>query len=240
MNPLSILLTCALAVPTANDEPRLLVLEPQSIVMTSSDVAGLQRVLIAELSRAQGVVVVGAHDVTQLAALGSQQQLAGCTTDACLAEIADAMGAELVVASELVPLGSRVVWQLALWDQHAATVLARSTIDAATVEGLANDLPGACRALLAPIAARGVVVVEEMGHPLFTTAVVIAATGAAVGLGAGAGVAASSVVFGDPTYSTELRRSAQSASPVLLATTIGGGAALLVGVVLLGVAWAVE
>ena len=73
---------------------------------------------------------------------------------------------------------------------------------------------------------------------------VMAGTGASAKLacdvGCGSAVVGSAVVFGDPTYSTELRRGAQEASPALLGTAIVGGAVAVIGVVGMGVGWLLE
>ncbi len=192
----------------AAPSPRLLVMDPQTgddSAFAAADVLALQRLLIAELGRAEGVVVVAASDVAQLAELGSKQQLAGCETDACLAEIAGAIGAELLVISELAQLGSRSIWQLALFDQKQGAILSRATIKADDIDGLADSLENAIAELLEPLAARGIVVAEHGdGGGLFVASAVVAGAGAVVGVVGALG--GSAVVFGDPTYSTELRR----------------------------------
>ena len=119
--------------------PQVLVLEPAVVKVDVDDARLLQRRFVQELSRADGLQVLGSADLQRLADLSVQQSTAGCDVgaDACLAELADAMGAEFVVFSEVGRLGGRVIWQLGLWDQAGGKIVAREPDDRGGVAGSA-------------------------------------------------------------------------------------------------------
>lgn len=217
--------------------PQVLVLEPAVVKVDVDDARLLQRRFVQELSRADGLQVLGSADLQRLADLSVQQSTAGCDVgaDACLAELADAMGAEFVVFSEVGRLGGRVIWQLGLWDQADGKIVARASVDDVDVANLGQHVDDAVATLLVPLHDRGVRYERRAGSPLVPVGAIVTGVGAlavvtgAVGLGAGA------VVVGDTRYDTELRRSFQAAGPALVAVAVGGAVVGIVG----GVLWLV-
>lgn len=76
--------------------------------------------VVAEVRKLDRVVVVGMSEVRALLDLEAQKQLAGCSEDSCLAEIADALGVDLVVTGTLARVGEEHVFGLKLVDARAA------------------------------------------------------------------------------------------------------------------------
>jgi hypothetical protein len=53
---------------------------------TSKHVRALQRSLVQELARVDGIVVIDTQDPAQIATIGATQLETGCDVDACLGE----------------------------------------------------------------------------------------------------------------------------------------------------------
>ncbi len=87
----------------------------------------LSPVLIAELSRREGMSVVSQADIRALLALETDKQMMGCDKESCLADIADSMGAELLATSTLARVGRDWVVSVTLLQVDGAKVLRRST-----------------------------------------------------------------------------------------------------------------
>jgi len=211
--------------------PRAMVLEPAVVKVGADDAQLLQRLLVQELGQAEGLDVIGSADLQRLADLSAMQSTAGCDDggDACLAEIADAMGAGLVVFSEVGRLGGRVIWQLGLWDQTAGRIIARATVEATDVAGLAAHVDDAVATLLRPLEARGVRYAPRTGSPLVPVGAVVTGVGALALVGGAVGLGVGAVVVGDPSYDTDLRRGFQGAGPALVATAAVGAVVGAVG-----------
>lgn len=87
--------------------------------------------------------VLSSGDVRRLfETMGTRQEM-DCDTDACLAELGSALGANRVVHGTVVRLGTRLVLQLALMEPDRARTLGRATAQADTIEGLYDAIPDA-------------------------------------------------------------------------------------------------
>jgi hypothetical protein len=73
-------------------------------------------------------------------AFAEQQQLVGCDSSGCLAEIANAMGARFVVFSRLVNLGGQETLRVDLYDTQGAQTLAIASTRAASFDALHAQL----------------------------------------------------------------------------------------------------
>jgi hypothetical protein len=103
-----------------------------------------------ELARIDAFDVMTGADVSQLLALEEERQKLGCQTSSCLAEIAGAMGAELVVFGDIAVLGGVAVVNLSLFDSEAAKALGRVSIQNEERGRLAEQLASGARELVAP------------------------------------------------------------------------------------------
>jgi hypothetical protein len=132
--------------------------------------------------------VLSGDDVRGMASLEAEKQAAGCD-DSCLAELAGALNARLVVSGFVGRLGSLYVVNLSLFDAQAARSISRATIEAEHVEELpakVNDAVDRMRADL-PLPA------EQGGPPALGVGL---AVGGGIGAVAGAlALAGGAVLF---------------------------------------------
>jgi hypothetical protein len=78
--------------------------------------------LVTELRKLEGVSVVGMREIRAMLSLEAEKQTLGCDDDSCLAEIADALGVDLLVAGNLAAIADETVMGLRRIDQRAARV----------------------------------------------------------------------------------------------------------------------
>ncbi len=79
--------------------------------------------VLVELRKLQRVSVLGADEVRAMLDFEAQKQLAGCAEgNSCLAELADALGADAVIVGGVVNLGDETVVTLKRVDQQSAAV----------------------------------------------------------------------------------------------------------------------
>lgn len=141
------------ATPSTSAAPareRLLVLEFTGDGSPSA--RGLaQRAVTEELTTLGTHDVLSTRDIQSMIDTEAEKQAAGCDgNSSCLAEVAGALGAAVVVAGETTIMGSGFVVQLTLLEPHAARVLARGSARAATEEGIPDAARVAARAMMDP------------------------------------------------------------------------------------------
>lgn len=108
----------------ADDNKRL------RMVVTDFDVSGIPertaRIvadnLVAELRKLDGVSVVGMSEVRAMLAAEADRQTMGCAETSCLAEIADALGADVLIAGRIAILEGATVLSVRRIDQARAMV----------------------------------------------------------------------------------------------------------------------
>jgi len=94
--------------------------------------------------------VVGRQDVASILGLEKQRQAFGCDADAaCIAEIAGALGVDLVAAPRLGRLGTTLVLSISVIEVRRASAVARGDRPASEA-----DLYGAIRSLVKELCAR--------------------------------------------------------------------------------------
>jgi hypothetical protein len=217
--------------------------EPERIVVTPLQaqrlvdeglVVLLGDLMLTELDKTD-YKVLGYSDMEAMLDNEAQKSLADCEFTSCLAELGDAMGANLLLHSNLGKIGEMYLINLKLIDVEKAAVRKRVTRRVTGDEGtLVNELAAAVAELMErepppPI-------VRESGGGLMPWA--IGGTGVVLGL---AGVAAG-VSFGvlavnelkfspaDPRYE-EARQSAQGFATASTVSWIAAGAVTAAGVV---------
>ena len=130
---LGFVLTLALASPALGAAPakRTKVAVPEvreRAGVAEGSVAGLAGVLADEAAQRPSTDVVTAAEIQAMIGLEQQKQLLGCADEAgCLAEIGGALGADLLLASELTKIGGRFLLSVSLVDVRRARVIARTT-----------------------------------------------------------------------------------------------------------------
>lgn len=114
---------------------------------TVENITGLVAVILTEDTRLD---VLSGADVKQMAALEGERQAMGCTSDAsCLADIAGAMGAGLIVYGNGGKLGTLLNLNLNLFDAAQARSVGRVAIQAKSLEELPEKLKPALAQLIA-------------------------------------------------------------------------------------------
>jgi hypothetical protein len=175
--------------------------------------------LVVELRKLQGVSVVSLDEVRALVAHEANRQATGCDDDGCLAEIADALGVDVLVSGTLSTLGDErvfVVRRLSTTEATATATETRRLVPAAGEEFLAAVGPVVERlfaghALQAGrvrgVDARVALLLNPPPLPVWATLVV---GGGAFVAGAGAAVAATTLYARQDAYD-EAQRAAKDA-----------------------------
>jgi len=188
--------------------------------------AALTEALAAAVTDASGCDVISSADIAAIAGFEAQRELCGVRSDACLAEIGDALGVDRIVAGSVVQLG------------QSTTVTARVVnIKASRVEARAEETTSDPEALRS--------MAQRIGTRLFQPdaevaisddfPVLLAAGGVGVGVGVvvvsvGAAVAFSAdAVLGDKNADRATKESAQGSGTIGVAVAVVGGVLIAVG-----------
>jgi hypothetical protein len=135
---------------------RVLVLDPAQNDPGTPPVRTLSSVVAVELARIEAFDVLSGADVQNLLALEGERQQMGCADTSCLAEIAGAMGAGLVVFGDAGTLGETLIVNLSLFDSENAKGLGRVSVTNTDRNELAAQLGTATQQLVGPfLAERG-------------------------------------------------------------------------------------
>lgn len=126
------------AAPVVEDN-RVLVLDLGGDVDDESKRA-ITALVARDIARA-GFSVLSGEDLRNLAKLEGDKQEAGCAGDeSCLADLAGALDARLVVSGFAGRLGSLIVVNLSLFDAHTAESHGRASVEAESLEELPKKL----------------------------------------------------------------------------------------------------
>jgi hypothetical protein len=122
-------------------------------LLTSSSPSAEVAATLTELTAVAAAEVVGAEvvstrDIEKIVALESQKQVMGCSAADCLAEVAGALGARLVVFSELGALDDQLLLTMNLYDAEAARSVSRELIRGGSAAAVGEAIPGAVHRLL--------------------------------------------------------------------------------------------
>ncbi len=119
--------TAGCAAP-ARDKVRVLVLDLKSSADDAARAAALSSILAAEAGRVAGFTLLSARELRAAVAHEAERQLMGCDDDTgCLAEIADAVDADLLVHGSLDVADGAPVVSLTLLNTRALVVVNRVT-----------------------------------------------------------------------------------------------------------------
>lgn len=151
------------APPAKAEKLRVLVLDLKGGGLEPDQLASLTGYLTVSLSEYRALEVLSGADMRAMVELEGEKQALGCTDDtSCLAELAGALGARLVVFGQMAKLGSRYLMNLNLFDSDAGKAVGRAAISADSLDGLMEQLPGAVHKLAAPF-------LEEEGYAVLAT-----------------------------------------------------------------------
>jgi hypothetical protein len=142
---------CAPALQANEDSrPEILIMDLQHSEDVKPDVARtLTELVTSEVSSREGVRTLAGADIRNMLELEGEKQAMGCDIDAsCLAEVANAMGARFVVFGRVSTLGGLIVLTMNMLDAERSQALARTTVQASSLDKLVPELPGAVDKLL--------------------------------------------------------------------------------------------
>jgi hypothetical protein len=139
------------AATTTQERVRVLVLEPSGEDIEADDKRAIVGLIAAGLSQHTVFDVLSNADVQQLMALESQKAAVGCSDSSCLAEIAGALGADLVVFGDAGRLGDLIVLNVSLFDSEKAQSVGRVAVRTFTLSQLPDHLDPALDALVAGV-----------------------------------------------------------------------------------------
>jgi hypothetical protein len=106
---------------------------------TSADASLLTGVVATAAANDTRVDVLTAEDIRTAADLDATRQAMGCSDDtSCLLELANALGAQLIVSGTLGTLGNAQVLQLTILDVEAGRAVGRDSLQAADAAALAT------------------------------------------------------------------------------------------------------
>ncbi len=120
---------------------RVLVLEPSAPPGDEEVARGIASLLAVELSCIERFDVISNADVKRIIALEGEKQSLGCSTESCVAELAGAMGANLVLFGDVTRLGEVRVVTLNLFDSQEARSLGRVSEQLTSLEQLPARIP---------------------------------------------------------------------------------------------------
>jgi len=146
-----LVLTSAGLASAAEQRPNLLVLDleprgvglPESQAATGSVVRGLRQLEVFQ--------VLSSDDVRQLLALERTRQLSGARAESSVGQLGAALNAPSAVVGSVTRVGGKLQVEIRLLDAPTQKVLAQKTLTQATIEQVANQLPGLAQELMAPL-----------------------------------------------------------------------------------------
>ncbi len=137
--------------PVQLGRARLLVLDLKAQDVAPAVAETLTRAVVNGLASYRTLEVISGDDVRRLLELEATRSAAGCTDQGtCLAEVAGALGAQLVVFGSVARLGDVHVVSLDLFDAQAARALGRVQTRARRVERLPARIEPRLHDLVAP------------------------------------------------------------------------------------------
>jgi hypothetical protein len=217
---------------------RVLVLNLEAIGV-DANVSRSVDALVLQGAQSDGVEVLSEAEIKKLADLEANKQEIGCNASSCLAELADAMGAQLVLFGSVSQLGSVTTVSLSLFD-HGTTQVRRDTLSAQNVGELPALVPSHVHALLAaslPKSAATEAPAPETGggpSPLFLAGVGGAVVGALALAGGAVGAGVMEARIQDPKGAGADKSDAQLFGKLALGAALAGaviagaGAAVIV------------
>ncbi len=212
---------------------RVLVLDFRNDAARDDLVRAVRDTLVVQISRMKQFEVLSSDDLRRLADLDAEKQAVGCDDSSCLADIAGAVGASLVVFGNVAQLGQVTQINISVFDVSTTEMRGRESAEVTSLD----DLPRSVRAAAGRIfdATAGP---ESSWGPLRSIGAGTAGVGVGVGLLSAMVALVADVVAADRTQPPAgkedealARRNAahELLLPVAVGVAIGGAALGLVG-----------
>jgi len=137
--------------PAAVGRARVLVMDLKASEVPPTTVETVTNIIVSGLSTYETLDVISGEDVKKLVELEATRTTMGCNEDAsCLAEIAGALGAQLVVFGAVGKLGDATVITLNLFDSQKAQALGRVSTQSKHIDRLPKRVAAKLHELVAP------------------------------------------------------------------------------------------
>lgn len=114
---------------------------------TADDARFVTAMLASALAESPRVDVITKEDLRQAMNLEAERQQLGCNESACLAEVAAAMGARLVIYGSLGTFDDVIALELSAFDGETASPLGRSVLQATSLKALSEQAAVKVRSL---------------------------------------------------------------------------------------------
>lgn len=112
-----------------------------------SAAAGVERALVDALGRHASFRVMTRSEIAALAGTAQREQLMGCDAEGCIAEIADALGAEFVIAAQMDHTDNAWNLRASLLDRLQAQAVRRAQVSARSLNALISSMDTIARQL---------------------------------------------------------------------------------------------
>jgi hypothetical protein len=198
------------------------------------------------LSKVPGYAVLSADDIKAAADVDANRTMLGCDQTSCLAEMAQAMGADRVVHGSITRLGKTLVITLNLFDSATANGVGRETLQVDDESTLPAAVESATRKLVGASANDGATSSTSRENGSSIGPVFLWSGVALVGIGAIAGTAGAVLGLGahdvltDPSALGDAKASAAEARPAWAIMTFAGVGAAALGAGLAGASFVME
>jgi len=230
---LALLLSLALVAPSvaepATEKRRVLVLDFTAEGVDAPTTRTLTAIVATAFARDQRYLVTSGADLRAAVDVESSRQAMACADESCMADLAGALGAELVVSGSVGKLGDLLIVTISLYDAALQASAGKRKVEDRDLAALSPRLDAAVDDLLGGRAMATSSASAGSFHPLPVVALV--GGGALVvlgGLAAGYGY----VVSSDPASLGADKQLAAIAFPVGLVVAGVGAAGVVAGVVL--------
>lgn len=206
---------------------RVLVLDLKANGVDADVVRTLSDIVASAVTLERSLAVTSGADVRSLIAVQSDRQSVGCddSNDGCLADLAGALGADLVVSGSVGRLGDLLVVSVAFYDAAQQAAVGREQVEATNIASLSPLVEDAVARLLG----RPVPVREEAPSALVPVGAIVGGVGVVAGV-IGVSVAAWSIsVQGDPASVGAVKEQAEGALTPFIIVGGAGAAAVVAG-----------
>jgi len=132
---------CSVSQAFASDKITVLALEPTSEQIDAATLQTIGGLMAVRLSKVNVFEVTSSRDVDKMLGLEEEKRLMDCTRDdSCLAELAGAMGAEVVVFGDAGTLGEVLVLNVTFFNARRGRALKRVSIQTPGIDDLQAQL----------------------------------------------------------------------------------------------------
>lgn len=232
-----LLLVAAPASAAEAERPKLLVLDFRDDGVGASAVRIIHDTLAAHVSKDARLDVISSEDVRRAVERDASRREANCDDESCLAEIAEALGAQLTLYGNAGKLGDLVVVTVSLYDASAGRSVGRENVEVSSLEAL----PPALRAAGDRLIARLALTEPPSGSPdpLFVAGAVTSGVGMATAI-VGTAIWLPNIQAVQDETSFERKTSAKQAQDTGGLLAIGGTIVAVVGLGMVAAALVLE